>query len=87
VSKHHPWAAQDQGNTFESVIDQRYPLIPAIRQQLLSAGATIARLSGSGSTVFGLFDGHSMPPAALDVDALVIHTRTAASVVPVEVLE
>lgn len=87
VSPHHPWATEDQGNTFESVVDERYPVIPAIREQLRSAGATIARLSGSGSTVFGLFDGHSPPPRELDVDALVIATRTAAKVVPVEVLE
>jgi 4-diphosphocytidyl-2-C-methyl-D-erythritol kinase len=85
--KQHPWRTQDQGNTFEAVIDERYPVIPAIRERLRAAGATIARMSGSGSTVFGLFDGHSLPPRDLDVDALVIPTRTAAKVVPVVVLE
>ena len=87
VSEHRPWAAQDQGNTFETVIDERYPAIPAIRDRLRAAGATIARMSGSGSTVFGLFDGRALPPRDLDVDALVIPTRTAAKVVPVVVLE
>ena len=87
VSKDRSWAAQDQGNTFEAVIDERYPAIPAIRDRLRAAGATIARMSGSGSTVFGLFDGHALPTRDLDVDALVIPTRTAAKVVPVVVLE
>jgi 4-diphosphocytidyl-2-C-methyl-D-erythritol kinase len=81
------WRSQDLGNTFENVIDERYPVIPAIRERLRAAGATIARMSGSGSTVFGLFDGHSLPPQNLDVDALVIPTRTSAKVVPVVVLE
>jgi len=87
VPTHHPWAMQDQGNTFESVVDERYPVIADIRERLRAAGATIARMSGSGSTVFGLFDGRSLPPRELDVDALVIPTRTVTKVVPVEVLE
>ncbi|HYC52273.1 MAG TPA: 4-(cytidine 5'-diphospho)-2-C-methyl-D-erythritol kinase [Gemmatimonadaceae bacterium] len=81
------WASQDRGNTFESVVEERFPTIRTIREQLQAAGATIARLSGSGSTVFGLFDGHAIPPRDLGVDALVIPTRTAKKVVPVEVLE
>lgn len=85
--KERPWASQDQGNTFESVVEERFPTIRTIREQLQAAGATIARLSGSGSTVFGLFDRHAIPPRDLGVDALVIHTHTAKKVVPVEVLE
>lgn len=42
-------------NDFEPVVEARYPEIRVIRQELLANGARLARLSGSGSAVFGLF--------------------------------
>lgn len=79
------WAGLDLGNTFERVIEPKFPDVRRYRERLAQAGATIARLSGSGSTVFGLFE-HGAPDAAsLDLDARVIRTRTARSVVQVEV--
>ena len=49
--------------------------------------ATIARLSGSGSTVFGLFESGAPDTETIGIDALVIRTRTAENVVQVEVRE
>jgi len=43
-------------NDLEPVVLQRYPVIQAIKEELVSQGAKGALLSGSGSTVFGIFD-------------------------------
>jgi 4-diphosphocytidyl-2-C-methyl-D-erythritol kinase len=42
-------------NDFEGVVFARHPELVAIRDLLLSAGATIAAMTGSGSSVFGFF--------------------------------
>jgi 4-diphosphocytidyl-2-C-methyl-D-erythritol kinase len=42
-------------NDFESVVNKRHPEIPKIKEQLLKTGAQGAMLSGSGSSVFGIF--------------------------------
>ena len=43
-------------NDFESVVFPTYPEIGAIKSELIALGAKFASLSGSGSTVFGIFD-------------------------------
>lgn len=43
-------------NDFEESIFQKYPKIRAIKEWLYGQGAFYASMSGSGSTVFGLFD-------------------------------
>ena len=43
-------------NDFERVIYEAYPEIGKIKTSLQKAGALYAGLSGSGSTVFGVFD-------------------------------
>ncbi|MBT4936296.1 4-(cytidine 5'-diphospho)-2-C-methyl-D-erythritol kinase [Candidatus Peregrinibacteria bacterium] len=43
-------------NTFEEVIFQKYPDLLTIKQLLIESGAKYASLSGSGSTVFGVFE-------------------------------
>lgn len=43
------------GNLLESVTTLHYPEISAIKEQMLSLGADGALMSGSGPTVFGLF--------------------------------
>ena len=43
-------------NDFESVVFPTYPEIGAIKSKLIALGARFASLSGSGSTVFGIFD-------------------------------
>lgn len=42
-------------NDFENVIFEKYPLLKEIRDSLVSAGAEISLLSGSGSAIFGAF--------------------------------
>ena len=43
-------------NDFERIVIPAYPEIGAIKQKLLELGARFASLSGSGSTVYGIFD-------------------------------
>lgn len=42
-------------NDFEPAIFAAYPLLASIKARLYEAGATFALMSGSGSTIFGLF--------------------------------
>lgn len=44
-------------NDFEPVVSRRYPAIATILDRFRRANSRIALLSGSGSTVFGVFDG------------------------------
>lgn len=46
-------------NDFEPVVFRRHPELAAIRKRLLSLGAVESAMSGSGSSVFGLFDSTS----------------------------
>ena len=43
-------------NDFEQIVVPAYPEIGAIKTKLLNLGARFASLSGSGSTVYGIFD-------------------------------
>jgi 4-diphosphocytidyl-2-C-methyl-D-erythritol kinase len=44
-------------NDFETALAPAHPVLTDIKQQLYAAGATYASLSGSGSAVYGLFEG------------------------------
>lgn len=44
-------------NDFEPHLFEKYPLLGEIKQQLYTCGAVYASMSGSGSTIFGLFKG------------------------------
>ena len=52
-------------NDLEPVVFNRYPEILKIKSELLSSGAAGALLSGSGSTVFGIFDNTEIAKKAL----------------------
>jgi 4-diphosphocytidyl-2-C-methyl-D-erythritol kinase len=43
-------------NDFEESIFKRYPEVRAVKNQLYNNGAVYASMSGSGSSVFGLFE-------------------------------
>jgi 4-diphosphocytidyl-2-C-methyl-D-erythritol kinase len=43
-------------NDFERIVIPAHPEIGVVKERLLQAGARFASLSGSGSTVFGIFD-------------------------------
>ena len=74
-------------NDFEDVVERRHPELTNYRRQLTALGARISRLSGSGSTVFGIFDPPYSPPRTFEGNAVVLESRTSARVVQVEVLE
>jgi len=46
-------------NDFENAVIRHYPVIGAVKELLLKNGAVLAHMSGSGSTVFGLFNDES----------------------------
>lgn len=50
-------------NDFETSLFPAYPLLATIKEQLYEAGAVYASMSGSGSTLYGIFDA---PPADLN---------------------
>lgn len=43
-------------NDFESCLLTKYPIISTIKEQLYAQGAVYASMTGSGSTVFGIFE-------------------------------
>jgi 4-diphosphocytidyl-2-C-methyl-D-erythritol kinase len=49
-------AAVTGSNDFESAVFQQYPQIQAIRKKLVMLGAAGARMTGSGSAVFAVFE-------------------------------
>lgn len=48
--------AAHMGNVLESVTIPNYPVIAQIKEQMIKDGALNAMMSGSGPTVFGIFD-------------------------------
>lgn len=56
--------ASNMGNVLEEVTIPAYPVIQQIKQVMIDAGAINALMSGSGPTVFGLFDDEEKAIAA-----------------------
>lgn len=52
-------------NDFEIPVFKAHPEIESIKDNLYNAGAVFAIMSGSGSTVYGLFEKDSKPGLAL----------------------
>lgn len=50
-----PWLRRDFKNDFESVIFDIYPEIRRAKEMLIAVGAKAALMTGSGSSVFGVF--------------------------------
>jgi 4-diphosphocytidyl-2-C-methyl-D-erythritol kinase len=67
VSGHSPLRLHDDfANDFESVIFDIYPEIGRAKAGLLAAGATAALMTGSGSSVFGVFADQKSQQQALE---------------------
>jgi 4-diphosphocytidyl-2-C-methyl-D-erythritol kinase len=43
-------------NDFEATLFKKYPLLETIKNDLYGLGAAYAAMSGSGSTIYGIFD-------------------------------
>ncbi|HQW06493.1 MAG: 4-(cytidine 5'-diphospho)-2-C-methyl-D-erythritol kinase [Flavobacteriales bacterium] len=48
-------------NTMEAYVFKAYPKVAELKDRLISAGAVYASMSGSGSSVFGLFEQKPVP--------------------------
>ena len=66
-------------NDFEKTVFPLHPEIAEIKQRLLDAGAVYAAMSGSGSTVFGLFQ-HD-PEGSTDTQLRLLHEEFASMVI------
>ena len=66
-------------NDFEQTVFLLHPEIAEIKQRLLDAGAVYAAMSGSGSTVFGLFQHDSEGSA--DTQLRLLHEEFASMVI------
>ncbi len=58
--------AADMGNVLETVTIPEYPVIAEIKEHMLEHGAVGSMMSGSGPTVFGLFDNEKTAEAAYE---------------------
>lgn len=53
-------------NDFEDVVFQKFPLIRKIKDQLSEFGAVLSLMSGSGSSVFGLYENEQSAQSAIE---------------------
>jgi len=67
-------------NEFESVVFHIHPEIGTLKNELLNTGAFFASLSGSGSTVYGIFDTLEQAQAAQEIFINRYHTQITLSV-------
>ena len=75
---------QKMGNVFEPGIIEKYPVIGEIKALMESHGALKAMMSGSGPTVFGIFDDREKMEAAAEV---LRESRLAKTVFATEVMK
>ena len=66
-------------NDFEQTVFPIHPEITEIKQRLLDAGAVYASMSGSGSTVFGLFQNNA--EGRTDAQLRLLHEEFASMVI------
>jgi 4-diphosphocytidyl-2-C-methyl-D-erythritol kinase len=67
-------------NDFESVVFPMYPVIDQVKRVLIRSGARYASLSGSGSTIYGLFtDKERAARAARAVETTGVPARVAST--------
>lgn len=74
-------------NDFEPVVSPRHPEIPRAIASLRSAGASIALMSGSGSTIFGIFPSPPAPaPLAPALPGELLMTHTLSTIPAIELV-
>ena len=66
----HSWKTELK-NDFENTIFQKYPAIEKIKNEMYNAGAIYASMSGSGSSVYGIFSKDEMPRISFPADYFV----------------
>lgn len=59
-------AVLESGNDFEEIVFEEHPKIEKIKKQLQDLGAAVSLMSGSGSSMFGLFIEKSTALSALE---------------------
>lgn len=59
-------------NDFEGPVFAAHPSLRTIKDELYNAGAVYAAMSGSGSTIFGLFEKHKALPHRLPAPLLIV---------------
>lgn len=74
-------------NDLEPAVVAQHPSLGVAIAALATGGARIARMSGSGSTVFGVFDRRPALDAVRLAGVRIIQTRTVTSVAPVRLLD
>lgn len=74
-------------NDLEDVVVARHAAIGECVAAFQAAGAKIARMSGSGSTAFGVFDRRLAQEPVLPAGTRLVHTRSVTSVAPVKLLD
>ena len=65
-SKDLKGVAENMGNVLETVTIPNYPVIDEIKSRMIEAGALNAMMSGSGPTVFGVFESEAKAKAAFE---------------------
>lgn len=70
-SQHRTFSAADLHNDLEKVTFSLYPEVETLKRDIVECGAEKALMSGSGSTVFGLFPKETLSP----VEKELISTR------------
>lgn len=66
-------------NDFEETVFKAHPELKKIKQHLLDCGAEYAAMSGSGSTIFGLFDNNS--ESCSDTNLGILHKEFASMII------
>ncbi len=62
-------------NDFEEVVFSRHPQLKSIKRKLLRVGAAPALMSGSGSSIFGVFESRATRDRAVEVFRLEVSRR------------
>ena len=68
-------------NDFERTVFAAFPAIEALRDRLYDAGAIYAAMTGSGSSVFGIFPANGLPEIRFPEDHTIYHQESLNPVI------